>query len=131
MEKKKKVLIAKVGCDIHERGALTMMAAYRDAGLEVVYTGRFHSEESVVNSAIAEDVDMIAVSDLTASLPIIAEKILSLLKEKGVEIPLVVGGLMTDDDIKQMLDMGVKACFGTGYSIEDSVAEVLEILGAA
>lgn len=120
MNKKKKILVAKVGCDIHERGALTMMAAFRDAGMEVVYTGRFHSEESVVNSAIAEDADLISVSDLTASLPIISEKILTLLKEKDVDIPLVVGGLMTEDDIMQMKEMGVKACFSTGFSIDDN-----------
>lgn len=105
-----------------------MMYAFREAGLEVIYTGRFRSEESVVQAAVAEDVDIIGVSDLTGSLPIISKKILSGLRDMDAEIPLFVGGLMTDADIEQMLAMGVKACFGTGYPVEKCVESVLEIL---
>lgn len=129
MEKKIRILLAKVGCDIHERGALTMMNAFRDAGMEVIYTGRFHSEESVVNSAVAEDVDLIAVSDLSGSLPIISEKILKGLQDLHVDIPLICGGLMTDDDMDAMLAMGVKGCFETGSSIDKCLAKVFEIVG--
>lgn len=129
MEKKIRILIAKVGCDIHERGARTMMHAFREAGMEVIYTGRFHTEEGVVNAAVAEDVNLIAVSDLTGSLPIISEKILSCLKVVGADIPLIVGGLMNDEDIKKMETMGVKACFGTGYPVDECVKKVLEITG--
>ncbi len=129
MEKKYRILLAKVGCDIHERGALTMMNAFRDAGMEVIYTGRFHSEESIAISAVSEDVDLIAVSDLSGSLPIISDKILKNLKKLGADIPLVCGGLMTDEDAQVMLDMGVKACFETGCSVEGSVETVLEVLG--
>lgn len=128
MEKKIRILIAKVGCDIHERGVRTMIHAFREAGMEVIYTGRFQSEESVVNAAIAEDVDIIGVSDLTGSFPIICEKILGGLKAAGAEIPLFVGGLMTDADIEKMDAMGVKACFGTGYPVDECVAKVLEIV---
>ena len=130
MEKKIRVLLAKVGCDIHERGALTMMHAFRDAGMEVIYTGRFHSEESVVNAAVAEDVDLIAVSDLTGSFPIISEKILSGLKKLGVDIPLVCGGLMNEKDIEEMRHLGVKACFPTGYPVDECVENILEIVHA-
>ena len=129
MEKKIRVLLAKVGCDIHERGALTMMHAFRDAGMEVIYTGRFHTEEAVVNAAVTEDVDLIAVSDLTGSLPIISEKILGSLKNIGVDIPLVVGGLMTGRDMEQMYAMGVKECFGTGCSVDECVEKVRAIAG--
>ena len=129
MEKKMRVLLAKVGCDIHERGALTMMHAFRDAGLEVIYTGRFHSEESVANAAVTEDVDIIAVSDLTGSFPIISEKILDGLKKVGVEIPLICGGLMNEKDIEVMTAMGVKGCFATGYPVEECVEKVFEIVG--
>ncbi len=131
MEKKPRILLAKVGCDIHERGALTMMNALRDAGMEVIYTGRFLSEESVVSAAVAEDVDLIAVSDLSGSLPIICDKILNGLKELGVEIPLVCGGLMTDEDAEEMLKMGVKACFETGSSIDKCMDKLAEILSEA
>lgn len=129
MEKKIRILIAKVGCDIHERGARTMMHAFREAGMEVIYTGRFQTEQSVVSAAVAEDVDLIAVSDLTGSLPIISEKILGSQKELGVDIPLTVGGLMTEDDIEKMYAMGVKGCFGTGYPVDECVQKVLEIVG--
>ncbi len=106
-----------------------MMHAFRDAGMEVIYTGRFHSENSVAEAAVAEDADLIAVSDLTGSFPIISEKILSRLKELDVEIPLICGGLMNDEDIKVMKALGVKGCFGTGYPIDDCVKKVLEIVG--
>lgn len=129
MEKKIRVLLGKVGCDIHERGALTMMHAFRDAGMEVIYTGRFHSEESIANAAVAEDVDLVAVSDLTGSLPIISEKILNELKKLGADIPLVCGGLMNQADIDAMTQMGVKACFATGFPVDECVQIVEEIVG--
>lgn len=80
--RKIRILVAKVGCDIHERGALTMMTVYRDAGMETIYTGRFQSEEGVVNAAINENVDFISVSDLTGSLVIICKKLMDGLKEQ-------------------------------------------------
>ena len=127
MEKKIRILIAKAGCDIHERGALTMMHAFREAGMEVIYTGRFHTEEDVVHAAVAEDADLIAVSDLTGSFPIISEKILNELKAVGVEIPLAAGGLMTSEDMETMYKMGVKACFDTGYPVDECVQKIFEI----
>lgn len=129
MERKPRVLLAKVGCDIHERGALTMMKVYRDAGIEVIYTGRYQTEENVVKAAVAEDVDLIAVSDLSGSMPIIAQKILDGLKELGVEIPLVCGGLMTDEDMEVCRKMGVAGCFETGSSIDASMEVVRKMLG--
>lgn len=129
MKKTIRVLLAKVGCDIHERGALTMMHAFRDAGMEVIYTGRFQSEENVVRAAIAEDVDIIGISDLSGSLPIISEKILNGLHGFGVDIPLICGGLMTEDDAKVMLELGVSACFETGSSIDKCVEKIFEIVG--
>lgn len=129
MEKKIRILLAKVGCDIHERGALTMMNAFRDDGMEVIYTGRFHTEDSIVHAAVTEDVDLIAVSDLSGSLPIISRKILAGLRKLDVNIPLICGGLMTDEDAEEMLAMGVKGCFGTGSSIEKCLEKVHEIVG--
>ena len=128
MKKTIRVLLAKVGCDIHERGVLTMMNAFRDAGMEVIYTGRFQSEENVVRAAIAEDVDIIGVSDLSGSLPIISKKILNELHKHDVDIPLICGGLMTDDDMKEMLEIGVKGCFETGSSIDKCVEKLFEIV---
>lgn len=129
MSKRIRILIAKVGCDIHERGALTMLNVFRDAGMEVIYTGRYQSEEGVVKAAVAEDVDLIAVSDLTGSLVIICKKILDGLKQRNAaDIKLICGGLLSANDIKQLEEMGVVGCFATGAPPEDAVKLVYEVL---
>ena len=127
MEKKIRVMVAKVGCDIHERGALTMMSIYRDAGIEVIYTGRYQTEVAVANAAITEDVDMIIVSDLGGNLPLICRKILAELKAHDAEIPLLCGGLMTEKDQEIMAEMGVRACFPTGCSTDVCLQTVFEV----
>lgn len=121
--RKIRILVAKVGCDIHERGALTMMTVYRDAGMETIYTGRFQSEEGVVNAAINENVDFISVSDLTGSLVIICKKLMDGLKAQGAEkdIRVICGGIITDSDREQLEAMGVLGAFGTGYPAEKTV----------
>lgn len=124
-----RILVAKVGCDIHERGALTMMNVFRDEGMEVIYTGRYQTEAAVANAAVNEDVDIIGVSDLSGNLPGICKKILAELKELGSDIPLYCGGLMTERDKERLLEMGVKGAFGTGSSIEDCVRFVYETTG--
>lgn len=128
MEKKIRLMIAKVGCDIHERGALTMMSIFRDAGIEVIYTGRYQSEASVANAAIAEDVDVMIVSDLSGNLPSICRKILAELNRQGSDIPLMCGGLMTDKDRAVMAEMGVKATFPTGSSTDECLQTVYEVV---
>lgn len=124
-----RVLVAKAGCDIHERGALTMINAFRDAGMEVIYTGRYQSEGTIVRTAIAEDVDVIGVSDLTGGLPIICRNILEGLRKQEYDIPLFCGGLLTPSDKKELLTMGVRACYPTGSSIEDCVKDVRQMAG--
>ncbi len=107
-ERKIRVLIAKVGCDIHERGALTLSRVLRDAGMEVIYTGRYQTPQGVANAAVSEDVDVIALSDHTGSLPIIAGQVAGELKALGAaNIPIIAGGLLTPDDVKALEDMGV------------------------
>lgn len=128
MAKRPRILLAKVGCDIHERGALTMMSVFRDAGMEVIYTGRYQSEEGVARAAVAEDVDLIAVSDLTGGLVIICRKILVELGRLEAEIPLICGGLLTPSDRQEMMVMGVKACFGVGSSIDGCLDTVCRLL---
>lgn len=129
MAKKPRILLAKVGCDIHERGALTLLNVFRDAGMEVIYTGRYQSEEGVANVAVAEDADLVAVSDLTGGLVIICRKILSELERLGADIPLICGGLLTKDDIRQLDAMGVKGSFATGSPIDECLSRVLELVG--
>ena len=106
-----------------------MMNAFRDAGMEVIYTGRYQSEASIVRTAIAEDVDIIGISDLTGGLPIICRKVLEGLQEQECNIPVFCGGLLTPNDKKELLAMGVCACYATGSSIEKCVEDVHQIVG--
>jgi len=123
--RRKRVLIAKVGCDIHERGALTLLRALRDAGMEAIYTGRYQTPRAVANAAVAEDVDVIALSDHTGSLPIIASQLISELQVLEVsDIPIVAGGLLTPDDVKALEDMGVTGNCGPGTPIESIIDHI-------
>jgi len=119
---KTRVLIAKVGCDIHERGALTISKALQDAGMEVIYTGRYQTPKGVATAAVSEDVDVIALSDHTGSLPIIAAAVLEELRKLGAQdIPIIAGGLLTPDDVKALENMGVSGNCGPGTPIENIV----------
>jgi len=132
MNKKKtiRILLAKAGCDIHERGALTLLNVFKDAGMEVIYTGRYQTEEAIAKAAVEEDVDLIAITDLTGSLPIITREVIAQLKKLNApDIPVMAGGLLTENDAKTMADLGVKGCFGTGSSMDRIVEHVRKIVG--
>ena len=125
---KTRVLIAKVGCDIHERGALTISKALRDAGMEVIYTGRYQTPKSVAIAAVSEDVDVIALSDHTGSLPIIAAAVLDELRKlEAADIPIITGGLLTPEDVKALEKMGVSGNCGPGTPIEDIITLIEDI----
>jgi methylmalonyl-CoA mutase, C-terminal domain len=124
-----RVLIAKVGCDIHERGALTLMTTLRDMGMEVIYTGRYQTIQGVANAAVSEDVDVIALSDHTGSLPIIAEGVISELKKMDVaDIPIIAGGLLAPADIKSLEKMGVTGNYGPGTPIEVIIEHIKSLV---
>lgn len=106
-----------------------MLNVFRDAGMEVIYTGRYQTEEGVVNAAITEDVDVIAISDLTGSLVIICRKIMDELKKRNAEdIRVMCGGLLTKEDIKELTEMGLFACFSTGAPFQEAVNAIKEAL---
>ncbi len=127
--KKIRVLIAKVGCDIHERGALTLLTSLRDNGMEVIYTGRYQTPKGVANTAISEDVDVIALSDHTGSLPIIAESVLAELKGfGGMDMKVIAGGLLTPEQIKDLEKIGVTGNFGPGTPLEIIVDHIRNIV---
>jgi len=112
-----RVLVAKVGLDGHDRGAKVIATSLRDAGMEVIYTGLRQTPEMVVNTALQEDVDAIGVSILTGAHNTIFPKILSLMKEKGMDDVLVTGGgIIPEDDIKNLNEMGVGKLFSPGTS---------------
>ena len=107
-----RVLVAKVGLDGHDRGANVIATALRDAGMEVIYTGLRQTPEMVVNAALQEDVDAIGVSILSGAHNTVFPKILRLLKEKRMDdVLLTGGGIIPDNDIKNLNAMGVGKLF--------------------
>jgi methylmalonyl-CoA mutase, C-terminal domain len=124
-----RVLIAKVGCDIHERGALTLLTTLRDVGMEVIYTGRYQTPQGVAHAAVSEDVDVIALSDHTGSLPIIAEAVIKELKKLEVEdIPVIAGGLLTPEDARVLQEIGVTGNYGPGTSMEVIISHIQSLV---
>ena len=110
-----RVLVAKVGLDGHDRGAKVIASALRDAGMEVIYTGLRQTPEMVVNAALQEDVDAIGISILSGAHMTVFPKLLQLMKEKKMDdVLLTGGGIIPDDDMKQLSDMGVGKLFAPG-----------------
>ena len=115
MDKKIRVLVAKAGLDGHDRGAKVIAAALRDAGMEVIYTGLRQTPDMIVEAAIQEDVDVIGISILSGAHMTILPKILSLMKEKGLDdVLLTGGGIIPEEDIKELKKIGVGELFTPG-----------------
>lgn len=112
-----RVLVAKVGLDGHDRGAKVIATALRDAGMEVIYTGLRQTPEMVVNAALQEDVDAIGVSILSGAHMTVFPKIMQLLREKNMnDVLLTGGGIIPEDDINTLNEMGVGKLFAPGTS---------------
>jgi methylmalonyl-CoA mutase, C-terminal domain len=110
-----RILVAKVGLDGHDRGAKVIATALRDAGMEVIYTGLRQTPEMVVNAALQEDVDAIGVSILSGAHNTIFPKILQLLREKEMnDVLLTGGGIIPEEDMKKLNEMGVGKLFAPG-----------------
>jgi methylmalonyl-CoA mutase C-terminal domain/subunit len=117
-----RVLVAKPGLDGHDRGAKVIARALRDAGMEVIYTGLRQTPEQIVEAAIQEDVDVVAMSILSGAHNTLFPKVVNLLKERGVTDRLIVGGgVIPDDDIPFLIESGVEAIFTPGTSTKDVV----------
>jgi methylmalonyl-CoA mutase C-terminal domain/subunit len=115
MDKKIRVIVAKAGLDGHDRGAKIIAAALRDAGMEVIYTGLRQTPEMIVNAALQEDADVIGISILSGAHMTILPKILNLMKEKGLgDVLLTGGGIIPQEDIKLLKEMGVGELFTPG-----------------
>ena len=115
-----RVLVAKVGLDAHDRGAKVIATALRDAGMEVIYTGLRQTPEMVVNAALQEDVDVIGVSILSGAHMTVFSKLLALLKEKEMtDVMLTGGGIIPDEDILKLNEMGVGKLFVPGTSTKE------------
>ena len=110
-----RVLIAKVGLDGHDRGAKIIATTLRDAGMEVIYTGLRQTPEMVVNAALQEDVDAIGISILSGAHMTIFPKVLQLMKEREMDdVLLTGGGIIPNDDMQQLNEMGVGKLFAPG-----------------
>jgi methylmalonyl-CoA mutase C-terminal domain/subunit len=109
-----RVVIAKVGLDGHDRGARIVARALRDAGMEVIYTGLHRRPEEVVQAALQEDADAIGVSILSGAHMTVFPRLIALMKEHGLwgEVVLLGGGVMPDEDVEQLLRMGVAGIVG-------------------
>ena len=124
-----RVLAAKPGLDGHDRGIKVLSSALMDAGMEVIYTGLRQTPAQIVESAIQEDVDVIAMSILSGAHDYLFPKVMELLREKGADEILVLGGgIIPDEDIPALKDVGIAAIMGPGTStgeiisfIEDNV----------
>jgi len=115
MNRPVRVLIAKVGLDGHDRGAKVIASFLRDAGMEVIYTGLRQTPEMVVNAALQEDVDVIGVSILSGAHMTVFPKIIDLMKTKKMNDVLITGGgIIPDDDMKKLNQLGVGKLFPPG-----------------
>ena len=122
-----RVLVAKVGLDGHDRGAKVIAAALRDAGMEVIYTGLRQTPEMVVSAALQEDVDAIGISILSGAHMTVFPKIIELMRSKGMQdVLLTGGGIIPDEDMKALNELGVGKLFSPGSSMEDIATYIKE-----
>lgn len=124
-DKKVRVLVAKPGLDGHDRGIKVIARALRDAGMEVIYTGLRQTPEMIAESALQEDVDVVGLSILSGAHMVLVPRILELLKENGQgDVMVVVGGIIPDDDITKLLQIGVANVYGPGTSTEVIIKDI-------
>jgi len=120
-----RVLVAKPGLDGHDRGAKIIARALRDAGMEVIYTGLRQTPEMIVNAALQEDVQVIGLSILSGAHNAIVPRVLELLREKEMTgVKVIVGGIIPDEDARDLEKQGVTAVFQPGASLETIVSVV-------
>jgi len=124
-----RVLIAKPGLDGHDRGAKVVARALRDAGMEVIYTGIRQTPDMIAEAALQEDVDVIGLSILSGAHMELFPRVIEALRQRGIqpdEVLLFAGGIIPDDDIEPLKQLGFEAIFGPGTSTEEIVRFVRE-----
>jgi methylmalonyl-CoA mutase, C-terminal domain len=123
-----RILVAKVGLDGHDRGVKIVARILRDAGYEVIYTGLFQTPDTVAAAAVDEDVDAIGLSMLSGAHMTLAPLVVARLRERGVDIPVIVGGIVPTNDVEELLAAGVAKVLTPGASAEQVVAAVREAI---
>ena len=131
-ERKIRVLIAKPGLDGHDRGAKVVARALRDAGMEVIYTGLRQTPEMIAEAALQEDVDAVGLSILSGAHMALVPRIMELLRENGQEhVAVFVGGIIPDEDVPRLLELGVYAVYGPGTLTDKVITDIRQaVLGA-
>lgn len=126
-ERRIRILVAKPGLDSHDRGAKVIARAFRDAGMEVIYTGLRQTPEQVVETALQEDVDVIALSILSGAHLALFPRIMELRRQKGLNDVLVfAGGIIPKEDVPHLKEIGIVEVFGPGTRTETLVKFVQE-----
>ncbi len=121
-DRKIRVLVGKPGLDGHDRGAKVIASSFRDAGFEVIYTGLHQTPEMIVNAAVQEDVDVVALSILSGAHMTLFPRVLELLKAQGAEGVLVIGGgIIPEEDVQALEAQGVGKLFGPGTATSEPV----------
>ncbi|MCK6577933.1 MAG: cobalamin B12-binding domain-containing protein [Anaerolineae bacterium] len=126
-----RVLIAKPGLDGHDRGAKVIARALRDAGMEVIYTGLRQTPEMIAEAALQEDVDVVGLSILSGAHMALVPRIREVMDQHDLrDVPLLVGGIIPDEDKAQLEAMGVRGIFGPGTNTHDIVTFIRQIAAA-
>jgi methylmalonyl-CoA mutase C-terminal domain/subunit len=118
------VLVAKPGLDGHDRGAKIIARAFRDAGMEVVYTGIRQTPEMIAEAALQEDVDVVGLSILSGAHLELFPRVVNALRERGMspdDVLLIAGGIIPDDDVPALQDLGFKAIYGPGSDTREMI----------
>jgi methylmalonyl-CoA mutase C-terminal domain/subunit len=130
-DKKIRVLVAKPGLDGHDRGAKVVARALRDAGMEVIYTGLRQTPEMIAEAALQEDVDVVGLSILSGAHMALAPRIMELLRANGQDqVKVFIGGIIPDEDIPRLKEIGVTGVYGPGASTDIIVKEIREAMAS-
>lgn len=124
-ERRIRILVAKPGLDGHDRGAKVVARALRDAGMEVIYTGLRQTPEMIAESALQEDVDAVGLSILSGAHMVLVPRVLDLLRANGQEgVKVFVGGIIPNEDVPRLLEIGVAGIYGPGTLTDDIVNDI-------
>lgn len=122
-----RVLLAKPGADCHDRGAHVLVQAFKDAGMEVIYTGLYQTPKMIVETAVQEDVDVVALSCLSDSSSILFTEVMKLLRERGGDgICVIGGGTIREEDRPSLEEIGVTGNYGPGTSLKVIIDHISE-----
>lgn len=128
---KLRVLIAKPGLDGHDRGAMVVARALRDAGMEVIYTGLRQTPEMIAEAALQEDVDLVGLSILSGAHMALIPRVVELLQGQGQGgVKVLLGGIIPDEDLPKLKELGVAAVFGPGTNTHEIIRIVHEVTSA-